>query len=409
MTPRKVAMVSEHASPLAMPGSHPDAGGQNVYVAALAQAVAKLGCDVVVYTRRTSGEEPKRVRMAPGVTVELVDAGPAEPIFRDDLFPYMPEFAGNLRRAWASERPDVVHSHFWMSGWAALEAAEPLGIPVVHTFHALGIVKRRHQGRKDTSPPARLGVEREIVRRVDRIVATCTDEVFELLRIGARIGSISIVPCGVNLENFRTDGPADPRRPDVHRAVVHSRLVERKGIGNTIEAMALVPGCELVIAGGPSGGDVFSDPEARRLRGLAESLGISDRVEFRGFIPRDRVASLLRSADVSVCVPWYEPFGISPVEAMACGVPVIASAVGGLTDTVVDGITGVHVPPRDPVALAGAVRTLLSDGEARQRMGDAGAARARARYAWQRVASSMLEVYSEVKRSVPSMVAEARR
>jgi len=212
----RIAMVSEHASPLAALGGA-DAGGQNVHVAALAQAVARRGAEVVVHTRRDDPDLPERVPMAPGVIVHHVDAGPPRPVPKDDLLEYMPAFGAELVRAWSMDAPDVVHAHFWMSGHAALLAARETKVPVVQTFHALGVVKRRYQGDKDTSPPDRFGIERDIVRHADEIVATCTDEVFELVRLGASRHKLTVVPCGVDLDLFRPDGPSAPRRPGVRR------------------------------------------------------------------------------------------------------------------------------------------------------------------------------------------------
>jgi glycosyltransferase involved in cell wall biosynthesis len=280
-----------------------------------------------------------------------------------------------------------------MSGWASLRAARPLGIPVLHTFHALGVVKRRHQGEKDTSPPERVDVEEQIVRTADRLVATCTDEVFELLRLGASSDRVSVVPCGVDPELFSPTGPSMPRTPGVPRVVVVSRLVERKGVGTTISAMVSIPEAELLIAGGPDAGELDDDPEVRRLIDVAARAGISDRVRLLGRVTRDQVPALLRSADVAVCVPWYEPFGIVPLEAMACGVPVVASAVGGLTDTVVDGVTGLMVRPRDADEVTAAVGALLADDRRRASLGAAGARRVRSRYTWPRVVDQLLEAY----------------
>jgi type III pantothenate kinase len=389
-----IALVSEHASPLAVLGGV-DAGGQNVHVAALAQGLARRGARVIVHTRRDSLGPPRRVALCPGVEVDHVDAGPPTPVPKDHLLPYMGAFAAELERAWRRDRPDVVHSHFWMSGLAALQAATRLDIPVIHTFHALGVVKRRYQGDADTSPAERLDVERKIVRDADRIVATCTDEAFELMRLGAERSKVHVVPCGVDLERFRPDGPAE-RRKWRHRIVYTGRLVERKGIGNIISALESVPDCELVVAGGPPRDALGTDPEARRLRALAEHHGIGKRVELRGRVGRDDLPALLRSADALVTVPWYEPFGITPLEAMACGVPVVASAVGGLIDTVVDGMTGHHVPPRDPVRLASVLRDVLSDGATRAEQGRAGVRRTRQLYDWDRVALSTHDVYDQV-------------
>jgi D-inositol-3-phosphate glycosyltransferase len=396
----RVAMVSEHASPLAVLGGV-DAGGQNVHVAALAEGLARQGAKVVVHTRRDEVGLPRRVAMAPGVTVDHVAAGPATAVPKDELLPFMDDFAADLHRQWRAKRPDVVHAHFWMSGKAAIEAARPLGIPVVLTFHALGNVKRRHQGSKDTSPEGRLAIERALVQDADRIVATCTDEVFELLRLGGDRRRISVVPCGVDLGLFRDDLLGEPRPAGRHRLVCVGRLVERKGVGNVITALGRLraaggPDTELVIAGGPDQQELADDREIGRLREVARAAGVEERVVFRGRIGRQDLPSLFRSADLAVCVPWYEPFGIVPLEAMACGVPVVASAVGGLVDTVVHGKTGVHVPPRRPDVLAEVLGELLDDAPRRRALGAAGARRARSRYSWDRVAAQTLQAYADL-------------
>ena len=396
----RVAMVSEHASPLAVLGGV-DAGGQNVHVASLAQGMARHGVDVVVHTRRDDVGLPRRVRMGRGVTVDHVQAGPAQAVPKDELLPYMDAFAADLHRQWSVRRPDVVHAHFWMSGLAALAAARPLGIPVVHTFHALGVVKRRHQGERDTSPAGRAAVERRLVREADRVVATCTDEVFELLHLGGDRRRISVVPCGVDLTTFHPAVRPEPRAPGLRRLVCVGRLVERKGVGNAITALGRLraaggPDTELVVAGGPDARHLDRDPEVARLREVAAQAGVADRVVFRGRVGREDLPALFRSADAAVCVPWYEPFGIVPLEAMACGVPVVASAVGGIIDTVVHGRTGVHVPPRCPDRLAEALGELLLDPDRLRSLGRAGASRARAKYSWDRIAGQTLQSYEDL-------------
>jgi len=391
----RIAMVSEHASPLAVLGGV-DAGGQNDHVAALASALGQRGDDVVVHTRRDATDLPRRVALADGVEVDHVDAGPACAVPKDELVAYMGDFADELREQWTDEPPDVVHAHFWMSGIAALGAARDLGIPVVQTFHALGVVKRRHQGAKDSSPPFRIDAERRIALSCDRVVATCTDEVFELVRLGADRRRITVVPCGVDVERFTPDGPRESRRTDRHRLVAACRLVERKGIADAVAALTGLPDAELHVAGGPDAGALDADPEARRLHAHAVELGVRDRVVLRGRVGRDEMPALLRSADAVVCVPWYEPFGIVPLEAMACGVPVVASAVGGQIDSVVDGVTGVHVAPRDPGALSAALAQLLDHPERRAALGAAGVQRARRRFAHDRVAAATREVYAEL-------------
>jgi len=393
----RIAMVSEHASPLAVLGGT-DAGGQNVHVAALALALAERGHRIEVYTRRDDGLLPERMPLGPGVDVVHVPAGPPEPIAKDGLLPYMESFGDWLASRWTPDPPDVVHAHFWMSGVACRRARRTVPVPIAQTFHALGVVKRRHQGSQDTSPPERIAIETRLAADAEAVIATATDEVRELLSLGAPAESMHVVPCGVDLDLFGQD-----ERPDDGtwwhggaRILSLGRLVERKGVDTVIAALPGLPGAELVVAGGPDGTAFDSDPEVRRLRAEADRHGVADRVRLVGPVARDRVPGLLRSADVVACTPWYEPFGIVPLEAMACGRPVVAAAVGGLVDTVVDGVTGVHVPPRDPEALAVVLRDLLADPDRRTAMGRAGLQRVTERYSWRQVAADTEAVYARM-------------
>ncbi|MGY1833341.1 glycosyltransferase [Geodermatophilus sp. SYSU D01180] len=394
--PLRIDLVSEHASPLAAIGGV-DAGGQNVHVAALAAGLAARGHEVTVHTRRDDPHLPDEVPTADGYAVSHLTAGPAEALPKDDLLGHMPALAAALRARWAVRPPDVVHAHFWMSGLAAVEAAGSLltPVPVLQTFHALGSVKRRHQGDADTSPAGRIELERDLCAAVDHVVATCSDEVFELRRLGLSRDRVSIVPCGVDTTVFTPRGPVAPRsgRP---RLLVLGRLVERKGQEDAVRALAAVPDAELAVVGGPPAGAVDADPEVRRLRAVAAEVGVADRVCFAGSVARADVPAWVRSADVVLAVPWYEPFGITPLEAMACGRPVVATAVGGLQDSVADGVTGDLVPPRDPARLGEVLAALLADDARRAAYGAAGVRRARARYRWARVAADTEAVYRQV-------------
>ncbi len=431
----RIAMVSEHASPLAALGGV-DAGGQNVHVAALALGLGARGHQVRVYTRRDSIDLPERVELGPGAEVVHVPAGPAEPIAKDEMLPFMPAFGRRMARTWIRDGiPHLVHSHFWMSGIAALEAVRAVDVPVVHTFHALGTVKRRHQGMRDSSPAQRLRTEARIGRSVDRVIATCTDEIEELDRMGVPIDGISVVPCGVDTTLFTPFSSSSPitssarstssspstwpsprisaapggtaagRLP--HPSLVEShwsgrtllsvgRLVERKGVDTVIEALAELPDTQLVIAGGPDRNALATDPEATRLRRRAAELGVSDRVRLLGSVPHEALPGLMRVSDVVVCTPWYEPFGIVPIEAAACGTPVVGAAVGGLLDTIVDGHTGTLVPPKDPHATAAAIRQLLDDPARRLAYGRAARQRAVSLYDWESVTAATDRVYAGV-------------
>lgn len=387
----KIAMVSEQASPLAALGGV-DAGGQNVQVAQLAKALAAYGHHVTVYTRRDSPALPERVRLAARATVEHVPAGPAKPVGKDDLLVYMDEFGDYLKRRWVEGRPDVAHAHFWMSGLATEVAARAVRTPFVQTFHALGSVQRRHQGAGDTSPDERVLTEAMLGKVADAVIATCADEVSELGRLGVPRHAVSVVPCGVDLRAFSPGGPA-ARRDRRPRLICVSRMVKRKGIDTVIRALPRIPEARLLVVGGPPRSELDAEPEVGRLRAVAETDGVAQRVDFTGGLGQRAVARLLRSSDLALTVPWYEPFGMAALEAMACGVPVIASAVGGHLDTVVHQTTGLLLPPREPVLLARQARTLLSDSLQRTTLGVAGADRARCRYSWDRIAAETLAVY----------------
>ncbi|MEU6479935.1 glycosyltransferase [Streptomyces sp. NPDC047017] len=404
----RIAMVSEHASPLAALGGV-DAGGQNVYVARLTEELARRGHDVTVYTRRDAAAPPDRVPLPGGAVVEHVPAGPPEVIPKDALFAHMPDFGAHLARAWRRERPDLVHAHFWMSGMASLLGAGPHGVPVVQTFHALGTVKRRHQGREDTSPHERVGVERQIGRTCDRVLATCSDEVRELAGMGISPRQVSVVPCGVDSTHFHpgADPAAAPARTHRHRLLSCGRLVRRKGYDEAIRALTRIPHTELLVAGGPPPDRLHTDPEAGRLLDLAAREGVGDRIRLLGAVDPARMPALMRSADLVLCTPAYEPFGIVPLEAMACAVPVVATDVGGHRDSVADHRTGRLVPRGDPGAVAVAVRDLLGSDRTRRRYGHAGRERVLARFTWRRVADGVEQVYRQVAagRAVDSEVA----
>jgi len=350
---------------------------------------------VTVYTRRDDPDLPEHVETPQGYGVVHVQAGPAQRVPKDELLQYMGPFAQYLHAQWAIDRPDVAHAHFWMSGFATQLAAKHLNVPAVQTFHALGVVKRRHEGSQETGPQERLRLEAMVARGATWVVATCTEEVFELMRMGRSRARMSVVPCGVNLDLF---GPAGPTaaRGELHRIVSVGRLVPRKGFDTVVRALPAIANTELVLVGGPDETNLDVDPEARRLSELACQLGVADRVRLHGSVAREDMPAILRSADVVACTPWYEPFGIVPLEAMACGVPVVASAVGGMLDTVVHDVTGRLVTPNRPAEVADAINHLMRDEFLRHSLGAAGCDRARARYSWDRIAADTVRIYDRL-------------
>lgn len=403
----QIAMISEHASPLADLGTV-DAGGQNLHVARLSAAVTALGHHVRVYTRRTDPAQPPRVTAPEGYEVVHVPAGPPAPIRKDALLPYMPRFGRWLASSWEryGRVPDAVHAHFWMSGLAALVARDRIPRPLVQTFHALGTVKFRYQGDQDTSPAGRIAAERRVGQEADRIVAQCQDEVWELLALGAPAGRIAVIPSGVDTTAFTPDGPAASRSPERPRLLSVGRLVPRKGFDLAILALRQVPEAELVIVGGPPADQFDGDPEVRRLRKTAAKAEVADRVRLVGPVPHSGLPQWYRSADILVCAPRYEPFGLTTLEGMACGNPVVATAVGGLTDSVADGETGELVGAPDPVAIGNAVRRLLSDPARRHAYAAAAVNRARHHYPWSATAAQLVSLYRIAGERSPAVAAQ---
>ncbi|MEV4638910.1 glycosyltransferase [Actinoplanes sp. NPDC049548] len=386
----RIAMISEQASPL--PAADASAGAQQRHVAELSTALAEQGHDVRVYTRRDSPDLPAIVPLTPGVSVVHVPAGPARVLPDDVLLRHMGDFAQWLRTDWHDSDwlPDVAHAHFWTSGLAAVTAARQVGIPVVQSFHEIASGEPAGEG------TSRTGYERALGRAVDKVVAQTHDELQGLVRIGVPRSRLTVVPAGVDSEQFTPDGPVAERDPERPRILSVGRLVERKGFGDVIQAMRYVPGAECVVVGGPPAPQLAADPQAKRLRAIAEQCKVADRVRLVGGVPARDMPRWYRSADLLVAAPWQEQFELAPLEAMACGVPVIGTAVGGLNETVVDGLTGDLVPARDPRALGSALRRLVNDKVRRFAYATAALDRARQAYSWKRVASQLGSVYSAV-------------
>jgi len=375
--------------------------GRQSHVADLSAALAEQGHDVRVYTRRDSPDRPAVAAMSQGVRVVYVPAGPAERIPADLLLPHLGDFAQWLGDEWRDGdwMPTVVHAHFWTNGLAAVTAARRVGIPVVQSFHELGEADPTKTG------PSRTGYERALGRAVDRVVVRSQDEVAGLVRIGVPRTQLSLVPAGVDSVRFNPDGPSADRDPQRSRILSVGRLVERKGFGDVVQAMRYVPDAECVVVGGPPAEQLKTDPQAKRLRALAVHFGVADRFRLIGGVPARDMPRWYRSADLLVAAPWQEQFALASLEAMACGVPVIGTTVGGLTETIVDGLTGDLVPARDPRALGGALRRLVNDRVRRFAYASAALDRARAAYSWKRVASQLGSVYSSLRRSSSGAVA----
>lgn len=409
----RIALLSEHASPLALLGGM-DAGGQNVYVDEVSRHLGSLGFQVDVFTRRDSVDPPEVVPLSAGVRVVHLDAGPAHCVPKDDLWPLMPDFEEALLAFWRRHDLEyaLVHGNFWMSGWVAANVGRRFGLPVVQIFHAMGKTKRREQGAADTSPRPRISVEHEIIQRVDRLIAQCPSERDELIHdYGADPRKVSLIPSAVDTRTFRPVPRDEARRRiglDFSGPVIAyvGRMLPRKDIRNVIRALAALselavsehePGgrTRLLIVGGETvDPDPDETPEIGVLQRLATELGVRDRVIFTGKRQREELRDYYSASDVVVTTPWYEPFGLTPLEAMACGRPVVGSRVGGIAFTVVDGETGYLVPPRDPRVLAARLRELLSQPALMDQMGSAARERVEREFTWSEVARRTAGLYA---------------
>lgn len=407
--PQRIAVVSDHASPLATVGGV-DSGGQNIYVAAIARHLAALGHRVDVFTRREQPDVPEIVEWLPGVRVINVPAGPPVFVRKEDLLPLMPEFGAFVQRFAAEERYDVVHANFFMSGLVAAQLKRALGVPFVVTFHALGLVRRLHQGAADEFPPRRIAIEREVMRDADAIVAESPEDREHLVSLyDADPRKVVVVPCGFATDEFWPIAPGFARRAlglpsDVPLLLTVGRLVPRKGVDNVIRGLAVlvrrlgVPARLLVVGGNSDVADTVATPEIGRLRAVAKEEGVADRVIFTGRRPREILKLYYSAADAFITTPWYESFGMTAVEAMACGTPVVGSNVGGIKSSVLDGRTGFLVPPNDSTALASRVQELCCSPRLAERMAVASVSRAYELFPWERVTKQLAAIFAEAPR-----------
>jgi D-inositol-3-phosphate glycosyltransferase len=406
---KRIAMISEHASPLAILGGV-DAGGQNVYVGQLARHLVALGYEVDIMTRRDSPLLPETAEWVRGVRIVHVPAGPSEFVRKEDLLPHMEEFTRNVLRLARRQRRSyaLAHANFWMSGLVAAELKQAIGLPFVVTFHALGRVRRAFQRAADEFPDARFAIEDRIVAEADQIVAECPQEEEDLIRYyNADPARITVVPGGFDPTEFWPISKALARvslglNPDEPVIVQLGRLVPRKGVDTVIRGFARLRRehgvqARLLIVGGDSNDpDPSLTPEIGRLRAIAREEGVDDAVVFVGRRGREVLKYYYSAADVFVTTPWYEPFGITPVEAMACGTPVIGANVGGIKFTVRDGETGYLVAPDDAAAIAERIAHLYRHPRLMNVFRRQAIKRANDLFTWEHVATGVATVYEDV-------------
>jgi D-inositol-3-phosphate glycosyltransferase len=405
---KRVAMLSVHTSPLDQPGTG-DAGGMNVYVTELAKRLADLDVAVEVFTRATSSDLPDVVEVAPGVSVRHIAAGPYAGLAKEDLPGQLCTFARELLRVEAQQDLgwyDIVHSHYWLSGQVGTLAADRWGVPLVHSMHTMAKVKNTALASGDRPEPwGRAVGEEQVVESADRLIANTDGEAAQLMDLyGADPARLSVVHPGVDLGVFRPHDPGRARRglglpEDATVLLFAGRIQPLKAPDVLLRAVAVLlerdPGLRdrlvVPVVGGPSGSGL-QEPTA--LVDLARELGIADVVRFVPPVSQHALAQWYSAATL-VCVPSYnESFGLVAVEAQACGTPVVAAAVGGLTTAVDDGVTGLLVHGHDPHDYARAFARLVADPVRRGSMGRAAVQHAHG-FGWQRAAEETLQVYEQ--------------
>ncbi|NJL83834.1 MAG: glycosyltransferase [Chloroflexaceae bacterium] len=405
---KRIALISEHASPLGVCGGV-DRGGQNVYVGQVAKQLAALGYQVEVLARWEERSQTEIVEWHNGVRIIAVPAGPPVYLSKEKLLPYMGGFRDYaIARIDAGEGYDLIHANFWMSGLVAAEIKQQRGIPFVITFHALGRVRRLHQGAADGFPDERLAIEERIVAEADCIIAECPQDREDLLSLyGADPQRIRIIPCGFDPGEFWPVNSAKARAilglPQNENLILQlGRLVPRKGVDNVLRGFACLRqqyevSARLLIVGGDSPTpNPQITPEIGRLQRLAQSLGVGQSVTFFGHRDRLVLKYFYSAADVFVTTPWYEPFGITPLEAMACGTPAIGAAVGGIKFTVRDGETGYLVPPNEPEILGDRLAKLSLNPQLRHLFGQQALRHVQQAFTWSRVVGEIAALYEAI-------------
>jgi D-inositol-3-phosphate glycosyltransferase len=395
-----VAMLSVHTCPLAALGGK-ETGGMNVYVRQTARELGRMGVQVDVFTRSQNATIPRIVELGPGARVVHLPAGPEAPLPREALHRHLGEFADGVE-AFAREQGlayDLIHSHYWLSGVAGLALRERWGTPLIQMFHTLGRLKNEvAQSPAELEPDLRIDEEARVVAQADRIVAANVVERAHLVwYYGARAERVAVIPCGVDTDLFQPMDPAKAKDllelpPDPLLLYV-GRVQPIKGLDTLLEAMALIAApADLLVVGGEHD---EPDGHGAALRARVAALGLDKRVRFLRAQPQRRLRLFYAAADATVMPSYYESFGMVALEAMACGSPVVASRVGGLTTTVQDGVTGRLVPEGDPAALAAAITPLLGSAEGR-RLGQQ-ATRWAAEHRWPCVAEAVCRLYSELR------------
>ncbi len=408
----RLAMLSVHTCPLATLGGK-ETGGMNVYVRDLSRELSRRGIYVDIYTRSQDPNIPRITKLAERARVIHVKGGPEKPYNKNRVYNHLHEFVTGVMAQAVIDGVsyDLIYSHYWLSGIAAAALRRAWGVPIVQMFHTLAEMKNRAaQSPAEREPEQRLNCEGEIMRIADRLIAATPLEKNQMTWLyGAAPEKITIAPPGVDLDLFKPMNPQEARRfigmPPQHRMLLFvGRIQPLKGIDILMQALALAKKrepalvkdvCVSVIGGDPNPDSEVEQSEFQRLETLRAELGLSDLITFRGAKEQDTLVYYYSAAEMVVMPSHYESFGMVAIEAMACGTPVVASDVGGLSFSIEDGYNGFLVPGRNPQALADKIILLLKYPVLREQLSE----QARAwvpRYSWRNIADELLVVFQNV-------------
>jgi len=404
---KRIAFISDHASPLGTLGV--DTEGQNVYVAEVTRQLARKGYGIDIFTRWEDPSLDGVINWIPGVRVLHIQSGRIEPMQYENLFPFTHEFTENTMKFIANENAsyDLVHANSWISAYVASHLKKMLQIPYIISFHALGHTRKLYQKDDNSFSPERMLIEEQTARSADQVIAECPQDEEDLIRYyNVDPSKITIIPRGFNPAHFYPVNCSFARRileirPDESVILQLGRMDPRKGVDNVIRAIALLKNSlykiKLLIVGGESKGpNPATSGELERLQQIVTEEHIGDMVKFEGRKNRELLKYYYSAADIFVTTPWYESFGITPVESMACGTPVLGANVGGIKYSVKDNETGFLIPPNDPEALAEKIKLLLSKPSILYRMKLNALERVNSLFTWSIVSSTMAEMYEAV-------------
>jgi glycosyltransferase involved in cell wall biosynthesis len=402
----RIALISVDGDPAAEIGQE-EAGGQNVYVRQIGETLAQQGWLVDMFTRYSDPTQPTIVQHGPQCRTIRLKAGPVAFVGRDDLFEHLPEFVKEFQTFQQQEGIEypLVHTHYWLSSWVGMKLKKHQPLLQLHTYHSLGAVKYQAVGEVPPIAVKRLSVEKTCLETVDRVIATSPQEVEHMRSLVSAKGHIEMIPCGTDIKKFGSVDRETARQrlgitPDAKVVLYVGRFDKRKGIETLVRAVAkskfiYQPGFQLIVGGGSRPGK-SDGVERDRIETIVRELGLTAVTTFPGRLDQTVLPFYYAAADVCVVPSHYEPFGLVPIEAMACRTPVVASKVGGLQFTVVPEVTGLLVPPKDDTAFAGAIDQILSNPNWRDQLGQTGRHRVEIGFSWDSVASRLGQLYNQL-------------